>query len=123
MHKLGAEKNTINVVDDQIGTPTYAKDLAEAIVQIVPLMKPENRGIYHYSNMGECSWCDFAGEIMRLSGLKCKVLPISSAEYPTVAKRPKYSVLDKSKIQSVFGIEIPDWKDGLARCVAVMERE
>ena len=92
MRKLGAEKDEINVVADQIGSPTYAADLAAAIVKIIPQMNEKNTGIYHFTNMGVCSWYDFATEIMELSGLKCKVNPISSAEYPTRAKRPFYSV-------------------------------
>lgn len=118
MRRLGAEKDTINVVDDQIGSPTYAADLAAAIAEIIPQMKPENRGIYHYSNMGECSWYDFASEIMQQSGLKCSVLPISTAEYPTRAVRPKYSVMDSRKIESVFGVKVPVWQDALSRCIA-----
>lgn len=126
MRRLGADKESISVVNDQIGSPTYAKDLAEAIVQIIPQLNSSNSGIYHYSNAGEISWCDFAGEIMRQSGLKCKVLPISTAEYPTRAARPKYSAMDTSKIQSVFGVKVPDWRDALSRCIAEiteMERE
>lgn len=117
MRRLGADKETISVVSDQFGSPTYAKDLAEAIVQIIPQLNFSKRGIYHYSNAGETSWYNFADEIMRQSGLKCKVMPISTAEYPTRAVRPKYSVMDTSKIQSVFGVKIPDWKYALGRCI------
>ena len=121
MRNLGATRDSINVVEDQIGTPTYAADLAEAIVQIIPQMNFNNRGIYHYSNMGECSWYDFAREIMKQSGLKCKVLPTTSSEYKTRAIRPKYSVLDKTKIIQTFGIKIKDWQNALTRCISEMD--
>lgn len=117
MRRLGAERDSINVVSDQIGTPTYAGDLADAIVQIIPQMTPENSGVYHFTNMGVCSWYDFATEIMDLSGLNCLVNPIKSSEYPTRAVRPFYSVLDKSKIQKVFNIKINHWKRSLQTCL------
>ena len=123
MRKLGAEKDEINVVADQIGSPTYAADLAAAIVKIILQMNEKNTGIYHFTNMGVCSWYDFACEIMELSGLKCKVNPISSSEYPTRAKRPFYSVLDKSDIQKTFGIEIDHWKKSLAKCIKEMDAQ
>jgi len=123
MRRLGSEKKSINVVTDQIGTPTYAGDLAAAIVQILPQINMDNRGIYHFTNSGVCSWYDFANEIMNMSGLKCVVNPISSAEYPTRAKRPYYSVLDKSKIQKTFGIEIDHWKKGLAKCIKELDAQ
>ncbi len=117
MRRLATEKDSINVVSDQTGSPTYAKDLAEAIVQIIPQLNFSKRGIYHYANKGETSWYDFAREVMHQSGLNCKVIPISTAEYSTKAVRPKYSVLDTGKIESVFGVKIPDWKDALGRCI------
>ncbi|MBQ8294658.1 MAG: dTDP-4-dehydrorhamnose reductase [Alphaproteobacteria bacterium] len=117
MRKLGAEKESINVVADQIGTPTFAGDLAAAIVKIIPQMSEQNSGIYHFTNMGVCSWYDFACEIMNMSGLKCCVNPIKSAQYPTRAVRPFYSVLDKEKIKTTFGIEIQHWKKGLEKCI------
>jgi len=117
MLRLGAEKESINVVNDQIGTPTYAADLAQAIVQIIPQMSLENKGIYHYTNAGVCSWYDFAKEIMKQAGLKCVVNPIPTSEYPTRARRPAYSVLDKSKIRNVFNVKTPSWQDGLVRCL------
>ena len=127
MRKLGAEKESINVVADQIGTPTYAGDLADAIVKILPQMNLKTRGIYHFTNMGVCSWYDFATEIMELSGLKCKVNPISSEEYlkgrPNSAPRPYYSVLDKSNIIKTFGLEIEHWKKGLVKCISEMEKQ
>lgn len=121
MRRLGNEKDSINVVSDQIGTPTYAHDLADAIVQILPQMIPQNSGIYHFTNEGVCSWYDFAHEIMKMSGLKCAVNPISTSEYPTYAKRPFYSVLDKSKIKKTFGIKIRHWTDALQDCLERMK--
>ncbi len=123
MRKLGAEKESINVVADQIGTPTYAGDLADAIVKILPQMNLKTRGIYHFTNMGVCSWYDFATEIMEMSGLNCKVNPISSDEYPTRAVRPYYSVLDKSEIQKTFGIEIDHWKKSLLKCIKELDKQ
>ena len=117
MRKLGSERESLNVVADQIGTPTFAGDLAEAIVKIIPQLSEENKGIYHFTNEGVCSWYDFAVEIMDKSMLKCKVNPIPSSAYPTRAVRPFYSVLSKLKIKEVFGVEIKHWKDGLVRCL------
>lgn len=117
MRRLGAERDTLNVVADRIGTPTYAADLAKAIKQILPQLNEQTKGIYHFTNEGVCSWYDFAVEIMRLSKLSCKVLPITSAEYPTKAKRPFYSVLDKNKIKKTFHLEIPHWKESLEQCL------
>ena len=117
MRRLGAEKESLNVVSDQIGTPTYAFDLAQAIVNILPQLSSEKRGIYHFTNEGVSSWYDFAVEIMALSGLKCKVLPIPTEAYPTKAKRPFYSVLDKSKIKNTFNLDIPHWKESLKKCL------
>ena len=106
MRRLGAEKESINVVADQIGTPTYAGDLAEAIVKILPQINEQNRGIYHFTNEGVCSWYDFATEIMDELHLACEVNPIPSSAYPTKANRPFYSVLDKSKTKTTFNIKI-----------------
>ncbi len=117
MQRLGTEKPEINVVNDQFGTPTFVADLASAIVQMLPQISESCSGVYHFTNMGQCSWYDFACEIMKKSGLKCKVNPISSSEYPTAAKRPMYSVLDKTKIIETFGLKIPDWRDALVRCI------
>lgn len=116
MRRLGNEK-TVSVVSDQIGTPTYAYDLADAIVQILPRMTIQNRGIYHFTNEGVCSWYDFAHEIMKISDLKCDVIPIPSSAYPTRAKRPYYSVLDKSKIKDTFDIKINHWTTALQNCL------
>ena len=117
MRRLGGEKESINVVADQIGTPTYAADLAKAIVQILPQISPQNKGVYHFTNEGVCSWYDFARKIMELSELKCKVNPIPSSAYPTKATRPFYSVLDKSKIKQTFNIQINHWEEGLKQCL------
>lgn len=117
MRKLGAEKESISVVNDQIGTPTCAADLAQAIVEIIPQMNESNKGVYHFSDEGVCSWYDFAHEIMALSKLDCLVKPIPSSAYPTKAKRPFYSVLSKEKIKNTFHIEIPYWKDSLVKCL------
>lgn len=117
MLRLGAQRETINVVCDQIGTPTYAGDLADAIVKILPQINRNTAGIYHYTNLGVCSWYDFATAIMELGGRKCHVNAIPTSEYPTAATRPFYSVLDKTKIVKTFDITIPHWYDALRRCL------
>ncbi len=117
MRRLGAERDSLNVVFDQIGSPTHARDLAEAIVAALPKLKPGVKEIYHFSDEGVCSWYDFAVAIMALSGLKCVVKPIESKDYPTPAKRPFYSVLNKGKIKKDFGIEIRHWSESLKDCV------
>lgn len=117
MRRLGAEKASVNVVADQLGTPTYAGDLAEAVVRMIPRLNDGQTAIYHYTNEGVASWYDFAHEIMSQSGLSCKVHPIPSSAYPTPAVRPFYSVLDKSKIKTDFGVEIPHWKESLKKCL------
>ena len=117
MRRLGAEREVLGVVFDQVGTPTFAGDLAQAIVDILPQMNEENAGIYHFSNEGVCSWYDFAVEIMAQSGLNCKVNPIESKEYPTPAVRPSFSVLNKAKIKKVFGVKVPYWKESLSKCL------
>lgn len=119
MLRLGATEKQVRVVSDQIGTPTYAADLAEAIATIV--LSPQwIGGIYNFSNEGVCSWYDFADAIMHASGRDCRVEPIASSDYPTQAARPFYSVLDKSKIKATFGISIPHWHDALLRCLERM---
>ena len=117
MRRLGAERAELNVVFDQVGTPTCAGDLAQAIVDILPQMNRENAGIYHFSNEGVASWYDFAVEIMAQSSLNCKVKPIESREYPTPAVRPSFSVLNKAKIKKVFGVNVPYWKESLVECL------
>ena len=114
--KLAKEKSSLNIVFDQIGTPTFANDLAEAIVKIID-SNASDYGIYHYSNEGVASWYDFAKELIELQGIKCDVRPILTSQYPTPAKRPSYSVLNKAKIKSTFGIDIPYWKESLRKCI------
>ncbi|MBQ2683756.1 MAG: dTDP-4-dehydrorhamnose reductase [Thermoguttaceae bacterium] len=113
--RLGKERPQLRVVCDQVGTPTSARDLAGAIAAILPRLKPGMKGIYHYTNEGVCSWYDFALEILRLQNISCPVVPCSSEEYKTAAKRPFYSVLDKSKIKREFGLTIPHWGQSLAQ--------
>jgi dTDP-4-dehydrorhamnose reductase len=116
MIRLMKEKEFIRVVDDQIGSPTYAADLAGVILQIIaaPAFIP---GIYNYSNEGEISWHQFALAIKEMTGSPCRVEPLPTAQYPTPARRPHYSLLDKSLIKKTYGLQIPDWKDSLARCL------
>jgi len=121
MRRLGAERENLNVIFDQVGTPTYAKDLAQAIVDILPQIKIGNKEVYHFSNEGVCSWYDFATAIMQKSGLMCKVGPIESYQYPTKATRPFYSVLNKGKIKSDFGLKIRHWAEALQDCINNME--
>lgn len=122
MLRLGNERDSLNIVYDQIGTPTYACDLAKATLDILKktLVKDETdelHGFFHYSNEGVCSWYDFALAIFELAGIECKVAPIRSSEYPTPAQRPTFSVLDKQKIKTTFQLNIPHWKTSLARCL------
>ena len=116
MLRLMKERESINVVNDQVGAPTYAADLANSIMEIIAGGKWE-AGIYHYSNLGKISWYDFAVAIKELSGLTCAVNPIPSSSYPTPAKRPSFSLLDTSKIRNQFGIQIPEWKASLQQCL------
>jgi len=117
MRKLGEQKESLNVVFDQVGTPTNAYDLAEAIVAALPQIRNDEKEIYHFTDEGVCSWYDFAREIMEQSKLPCKVYPIESKDYPTPATRPHYSVLNKAKIKQRFNITIPHWQEGLAKCL------
>lgn len=120
--KAGKEKPELNVVSDQIGTPTYAADLAKAILEIIPKVKSNLKfEIYNYSNEGVCSWFDFAKEIVAIEGLKCRINPIETKDYPTDAQRPHYSVLNKSKIKKDYNITIPYWKDSLAICLSKLK--
>lgn len=119
MLRLMSSKPEISVVADQYGSPTYAHDLAEAIMQIISSDKWVP-GIYHFTNEGVINWFDFASEIKALSGLTCTVHAITTDQYPTAAKRPKYSVLDKKKIQLTFNIQMRDWKDSLQECLKKM---
>lgn len=120
MLRLGNERDELRVVYDQIGTPTYAYDLAAAIFAAIET--PEwHAGIYHFTNEGVCSWFDFTVEIMRQAGLKCKVSPILSSEYQYQTPRPHYSVLDKAKVKHTFGIAIPYWTDSLTACLQALK--
>ncbi len=119
MIRLGKEKDALNVVFDQVGTPTYARDLALSIMTIIS--KGVSRGVYHFSNEGVCSWYDFTKAIHELSGItSCRVFPIHTLEYPTAAVRPHYSVLDKSKIKQTYNFEIPYWRDSLKDCIELL---
>jgi len=118
--RLGKEKEELGVISDQVGTPTYARDLAKAILDIILKVNNETVEIYNYSNEGVLSWYDFAKEIMRMAKLDCSINPIETKEYPTPAKRPHYSLLNKAKIKKEFGITIPYWKDSLNECLKVM---
>jgi dTDP-4-dehydrorhamnose reductase len=122
MLRLMKERPEINVVNDQIGSPTYAKDLAETTMKIIGAGKADY-GIYHFSNEGNISWFDFAMEIKRMSALSCKINPVSSSEFPTPAKRPKFSVLSKHRIISDFGIELKDWKESLEDCIKALNEK
>ncbi|QEZ88611.1 dTDP-4-dehydrorhamnose reductase [Aliarcobacter cibarius] len=117
MLRLGKEKEELGVIFDQVGTPTYAKHLALTILDIIPQIENSKVEIYNYSNEGVLSWYDFAKEIMELGNLNCKVKPIETFQYPTPAKRPHFSLLNKKKIKEKFNIEIPYYKDGLIDCL------
>lgn len=123
--KHGNVKESLNVVFDQTGTPTYAADLAGAIMQIISgVIRNQiafNAGTYHYSNEGVCSWYDFAAEIVIEAGLECKINPILSRNYPTAAQRPFYSVLDKSKIKENYNLSIPHWRRSLKSCINLLK--
>ncbi|MEZ5042575.1 MAG: dTDP-4-dehydrorhamnose reductase [Saprospiraceae bacterium] len=128
MLRLGQERAELKVVFDQIGTPTYAKHLAEAILQIIDQVQQQKitpqtlHGIFHYSNEGVCSWYDFATIIFQMAKINCQVFPIESKDYPTPAKRPPFSVLNKGKIKATFGLSIPHWTIGLNSCLAALDR-
>lgn len=122
MMRLMKERESINVVNDQFGCPTYAADLAAAIMKIISSGKSkEHPGIYHYSNQGKINWYQFALAIKEHTGSSCTVNPIPTAEYPTPAKRPAFSLLDTSKIRSAFQLEIPGWEDSLQRCLQIIQ--
>jgi dTDP-4-dehydrorhamnose reductase len=117
MIRLGRERDSLGVIFDQVGTPTYARDLARAI--FAAIRQGVTPGIYHFSNEGVCSWYDFTKAIHRLAGITtCNVKPLHTSEYPTKAKRPHYSVLDKSKIKEVYHVEIPYWEASLKECIS-----
>ena len=120
MLRLGKERDSLGVIFDQVGTPTYAKDLAKTILDIIPLIQNSKLSIYNYSNEGVLSWYDFAKEIMKMAKLDCKINPIETKEYPTPAKRPHYSILNKAKIKRELKMEIPYWKDSLDKCLRAL---
>ncbi len=121
MLRLGRERDKLGVIFDQVGTPTNARDLALAIFAAIE--KGVVPGVYHFSNEGVCSWYDFTVAIHRIAGINgCQVLPLHTADYPTKAKRPRYSVLDKTKIKETYAIEIPHWEESLAQCVAILNQ-
>ena len=119
MLRLTAEKESLNVVFDQVGTPTYAGDLALVIFSIIEgNLYAGNEGVYHFSNEGVCSWYDFANEIAIAAGnLECNIQPCHSSEFPSKVTRPPYSVLDKTKIKQTFGVDIPHWRDSMLYCL------
>ncbi len=127
MLRLGKERDEINVVSDQIGSPTYATDLAEVILQIIKCknLKKEHQltQIYHYSNEGEISWYEFAKEIFKIAKVDCKVNPITSEHYPTLAKRPKISLMNKSKIFNRFKLNIFELRKSLKSCIAILKEQ
>ncbi len=122
MLRLGKERNELYVIFDQIGSPTYARDLAQVCLNAIDKDFSKLSKIYHYSNEGVASWYDFAKAIMEISGINCKVKPIETKEYPTPAKRPNYSLLNKSKIKKEFNITIPYWRDSLNDCIKKIEQ-
>ncbi|MDR1864662.1 MAG: dTDP-4-dehydrorhamnose reductase [Bacteroidales bacterium] len=119
MLRLGRERESVNVVFDQTGTPTYAADLARCIMTVVEKDR-ENQfvpGVFHFSGEGVCSWYDFAHAVMRLAGLKCTVRPVETKDYPALAARPQYSVLNKARIKATYGVAIPHWSESLEQCL------
>jgi len=125
MLRLASERDSLSVVSDQIGTPTNAVDLAEVLLKIIEschaeLVSASNFGIYNFSNEGQCSWYDFAKEIFHQKGISIDLNPIPTSAYPTPAKRPAFSVLDKSKIKTTFPIAIADWKTSLKKCLELL---
>lgn len=121
MLRLGTEKESLNVVSDQIGSPTYCRDLAHFILENLLNFKSHNQQIYHFSNLGIASWYEFATEIMSLGKLTCKVSPIPTSGYPTPADRPAYSVMNKTKLMTDFNYTIPEWKHSLAVCIKLLQ--
>lgn len=122
MMRLGADRDALTVIFDQIGTPTYAADLASAIFEIIK-QDCAVGGVFHFSNEGACSWYDFAHSIMSKCNLDCKITPVESAEFPTKAVRPKYSVLNKKHIKESYKITIPHWEDALDNCLAILSQD
>ncbi len=116
--KYAKERGALNVIYDQIGSPTYARDLAQTILAVIQkCAKPKGVNIYHYANEGVASWYDFAQAIIEITGIPCKIKPVETHEYPLPAARPFYSVLNKAKVKQAFNLEIPYWRDSLADCI------
>ena len=120
MQRLTRDKNSLKVVFDQVGTPTYAGDLAAIIYKVIEKDMLEKQGIYHFSNEGVCSWYDFAQEVCELSGNTCNIEPCHSDEFPSKVKRPNFSVLDKTKVKETFGAKVPYWKVSLKHCINLL---
>jgi dTDP-4-dehydrorhamnose reductase len=120
MSRLMQERDSLNVVNDQIGSPTYAADLAQAIMTVIT-HDHWQAGIYNYSNAGEISWHEFALAIQEIGGFDCEINGIPSSSYPTPAKRPAYSLLDKSKIKKAFGVEVPEYTESLKKCMGLLK--
>lgn len=120
MLRLMKDRSELKIVSDQVGSPTYAADLAAALLQVIDELTKGNRhyGVYHYSNEGVISWFDFATAIQQIADLHCQLLPIPTTAYPTPAKRPAYSAMDTQKIVKDFGVTLRSWKDGLAECIS-----
>jgi dTDP-4-dehydrorhamnose reductase len=127
MLRLGKQRDELNVVSDQTGSPTYATDLAEVILEIINDKDCQDKDwlteIYHYSNEGEISWYEFAKEIFELADIQCSVSPITTEQYPTPAKRPKNTLMNKDKIAETFSVNIPDWKESLNTCVTILKEQ
>jgi len=121
MMKLGTERDSLNVIFDQVGTPTYAADLANAILKILS-SETFISGIYHFSDEGVCSWYDFTKTIHKIAGITCDVRPIETKDYPARTPRPFYSVLNKAKIKTAYGITIPHWEESLEKCIEILQR-
>ena len=120
MQRLTRDKNSLKVVFDQVGTPTYAGDLAAIIYKVIEKDMLDKQGIYHFSNEGVCSWYDFAQEVCELSGNTCNIEPCHSDEFPSKVKRPNFSVLDKTKVKETFGAKVPYWKVSLKHCINLL---
>ena len=127
MLRLGEDRDKLNVVNDQVGSPTYATDLANAILKIIDSTGYQTKSpateIYHYSNKGKASWYEFAKEIFDLADIHCAVKPIATKQYPTPAKRPKNTLMNKAKITEIFGVAIPNWKESLDTCITILKEQ
>ena len=127
MLKLGKERDELSVVNDQMGSPTYSADLADAILEIIKLKKfrdvAQTPQIYNYSNKGEISWYEFAKEIFKIEKIECEVNPVTSQQYPTPAKRPRNTLMNKDKIVKVFNIKISNWKSSLNTCMTLLKKQ